>query len=150
MSGSNILSHAGKLLGECTALEYILLGDLRDLLEEPADEQTCRWLVAVLDALLDTIPREIELQQVGGYLAEVLEQYPNWSGEVVRLKQEKHALYVKLGGLRNSIVARAPFSQIADQVSGDLCEWMKSFQAHHRHERRLVHSAFNIEVGTGD
>ncbi len=44
-------------LEDYTALEYILLGDLRDLLEEPADHFTRSWLVAVLDALLDTLPR---------------------------------------------------------------------------------------------
>ena len=60
------------LLEEYSTLEYILLGDLRDLLYEPPDEETCRWLLAVLDALLETLPREFDLKQQDGYLMEVL------------------------------------------------------------------------------
>jgi len=66
------------LLEDYAAMEYILLSDLRDLLEEPADDMTRKWLRAVLDALLKTLPWELELQDAGGYLSEVLEQYPNW------------------------------------------------------------------------
>ena len=33
-----------RLLEQYTSLEYILLGDLRDLLEEPPDDESRRWL----------------------------------------------------------------------------------------------------------
>lgn len=141
---------AGQLLGEYAALEYILLGDLRDLLEEPADKETCRWLLAVLDALLDTLPREMELQEQGGYMEEVLEQYPNWSDQVDDLQHEKRALYTKLRQLRDGISRERRFSKIAEEVRTGLRDWMSSLVAHHRHERRIVQTAFNLDVGTGD
>jgi hypothetical protein len=33
-------------------LEYLLLGDLRQLLDEPASRENRRWLLSVLDRLL--------------------------------------------------------------------------------------------------
>ncbi len=38
-------------------LEYLLLGDLRQTLEEPAGPQKSRWLLAILDMILVGQPR---------------------------------------------------------------------------------------------
>jgi len=140
----------GHLLEEYATLEYILLGDVRDLLDDPVDETTCKWLLAVLDALLDTLPREFALRDSGGYLSEVLELYPNWSGQVDHLRSERDLLYEKLQQLRQRVAQDASFTQIAADLRGDLCDWMQSFVAHHRHERRIVHVAYTLDVGTGD
>ena len=138
------------LLEECDTFEYILLGDLRDLLEEPADDLTCKWLIAVLDALLQTLPREFELQDEGGYLAEVIEEFPNWSGHVDQLLEERELLFQKLRQLRERITQQVSFAETAQRVRHDLRDWMLSLAAHHRHERRLVQTAFNLDVGVGD
>ncbi len=47
-----------ELLEEYATVEYILLGDLPDLLEEPADEMTRQRLRAVQDTFLQTLPRQ--------------------------------------------------------------------------------------------
>ncbi len=138
------------LLEECAAFEYILLGDLRDLLEEPADEMTCKWLLAVLDALLQALPRDFQLQDEGGYLAEVIEEFPNWSVQVDRLLQERETLFSNLRQLRERITQEIPYAEIAQRVRHDLHDWMTSFVAFQRHERRLVQTAFNLDVGVGD
>ncbi len=140
-------------LADYVALEYILLGDLRDLLEEAeSDEQTTRWVVAVLDALLEMLPHEIELKSEGGYLQEVLEQYPNWAGLVGELASEKQALFEKLGELRFQL--HCPHSievQVLEtELRCDLREWMTLWTAHLRHERRMMQSAFTLDVGCGD
>ena len=75
-----------------SALEYILLGDLRDVLEEPANRHTRGWLVAVLDALLDTLPREMAIKEASGYLNEVLDEYPSWYRHVEDLQNEERLL----------------------------------------------------------
>ena len=139
------------LLENCSALEYILLGDLRDLLEEqPPDNETCRWLVVVLDALLETLPREFGLKDKEGYLAEVLELFPNWSGEVNRLHNQQSSIYQDLKELRDRIVAEANFEVIAAEIRTGLRDWMLTLIAHHRHENRLIQTAMNLEVGCGD
>lgn len=138
------------LLEDYAALEYILLGDLRDLLEEPADEENCRWLIVILDALLEAKRREFELQEDGGYLEEVLEQFPNWEPQVDQLHREHRELFSLLRELRERIGLRQSFNEIADAVRTDLREWMTLLQAHHRHTRRILQSAFNLDVGVGD
>jgi len=138
------------LLQEYATLEYILLGDLRDLLEEAADATTRKWLAAVLDALLDTLPRQFDLKARDGYLDFVIEAFPTWSAEVVRLRQEHIELFSKLQMLRDCIDQRARFEDIADDVRDGLKEWMRSLVAYHRHENRIVQTALNLEVGVGD
>ena len=150
MSSCQFTTVNNLLLEECAAFEYILLGDLRDLLEEPTDEMTCKWLLAVLDALLQTLPRDFQLQDEGGYLAEVVEEFPNWSVQVDRLLQEREMLFSSLRQLRDRITQDIPFAEIAQRVRHDLRGWMTSFVAFQRHERRLVQTAFNLDVGVGD
>lgn len=141
----------GRLLEEYLALEYILLGDLRDVLEEEPDEQSRKWLLAVLNALLDAMPREFELKcRGGGYLCEVLEQYPNWYGEVEQLRAEREELFAHLRRLQNCVREAFPFEHVAARVRRELQLWMKGFVAHHRHERRIVFNAFTVEIGAAD
>ena len=138
------------LLEQYTTLEYILLGDLRDLLEEPVDEETRRWLLVVLDALLDTLPREFRLEDEDGYMAVVLEAFPNWAGRVERLHHDHHRLFLKLQELRGRINCENWIAPIANEVRRDLRDWMLTLIAHHRAETRLVQTALNLEVGVGD
>jgi hypothetical protein len=138
------------LLEDCAALEYILLGDLRDLLEEPTDEENCRWLVVILDGLLEAKKREFELQEDGGYLEDVLEQVPNWEPQVEQLRREHHELFANLRKLRDRVGSRMSFETVADTVRADLRDWMTLLQRHHRHTRRIVQSAFNFDIGVGD
>lgn len=137
-------------LADYVALEYILLGDLRDLLDETPDEQNRGWLLAVIDTLFDTLPRELELRSQGGYLHEVVEQVPNWSVQVSRLHEEKVAIYERLGELREKLVEAETYCELADRLSQELRDWMTGFIALERHERRMMQHAFNIEIGVGD
>ena len=137
-------------LGQFTSLEYILLGDLRDLLEEQLDSENRKWLLAVLDTLLDTLPREFDLEDEGGYMAEVLEQFPNWTCQVERLHRDHEKLFVKLKELRGRIERDDWIAPFAHEVRRDLRDWMLLLIAHHCSETRLMQTAMNLEVGTGD
>ena len=139
-----------RVLADYSALEYILVGDLRDLLEEAADEQNRKWLLAVVDALLDTLPREFDLKEQGGYLTEVLEQFPNWQAHVDRLQQDHDQLCSSLKELRDRIAREVPFTDIVDELRRDLRDWMINLTAHHRHETRIVQQAVNLEIGAAD
>lgn len=137
-------------LADYAALEYILLGDLRDLLDDVHDEQNRYWLIAVLDALLDTLPREFGLKEEDGYLSDVVESCPNWSGEVDRLKAEHDILFRKLRQLRNRVDTRLPLDSIAGEVRNDLRDWIERLVAHNRQENQLQQMAVNLEMGCGD
>lgn len=137
-------------LAGATALKYILLGDLRELLEQPPDSETAEWLLAVLDALLETLPQEFELKEADGYLSPVLEEYPNWEGLVLQLLAEHKQLNRKLWELRSRVAEKRQIAEIAAEVRDDLRLWMRALHAHQRHEQRLLQTALNLEVGCGD
>lgn len=136
---------------DISALEYILLGDLLDLLEEAdGDESAWKWISEVLDTLLKTMPREFELQDQGGYLEEVLEEHPNWQSQVKNLYDERCELLVKLTELQTRMKAARPLRKIAGELRHDLRDWIASYIAHQRHERRLFQDAFNNDIGAAD
>ena len=138
------------LLEQYSSLEYILLGDLRDVLEESPDDESRKWLLAVLDALLETLPRQFILEEEDGYMAEVLERYPSWSAQVERLHRDHDLLFLKLKELRGRIERDIWVAPMATEVRRDLRDWILKLIAHHRGETRLVQTAMNLEVGTGD
>ncbi len=107
---------ACETLEDYTALEYILLGDLRDLLEERADKFTRNWLVAVLDALLETLPRQMALKESSGYLSEVLDEYPSWYRHVEDLQNEQRLLVLSLQALRDRLDRTGPYERDAVRV----------------------------------
>tara|TARA_R110002111_G_scaffold227346_2_gene288921 strand:- start:49320 stop:49781 length:462 start_codon:yes stop_codon:yes gene_type:complete len=141
-------------LEEISALEYILLGDLLDLLEEAdGDVGAWKWISEVLDTLLKMMPREFALQDKGGYLDEVLEEQPNWQGRVRNLYQERCALLLKLSELRTRMEDSLPLQQmrqIASELRHELRDWITSYVAHQRHERRILQDAFNNDIGAAD
>ncbi|MDA1017191.1 MAG: hypothetical protein O3A00_22380 [Planctomycetota bacterium] len=138
-------------LASCTQFEYILLGDLRDLLSEPPTPMNRKWMAAVLDSLLETLPCEFAFKDEGeGYLAEVLEEYPSWSPQVDLLMAERDILFEKLQEVRSQLDARVRFAYMANELKHELREWMNRFVAFHRHERRLLQSAYTLEIGIGD
>jgi hypothetical protein len=139
-----------RLLEHYSSLEYILLGDLRDILEERPDDESRKWLLAVLDALLETLPREFDLEEEDGYMAEVLERYPSWSPQVIRLRNDHDHLFSKLKELRGRVERNIWISPIANEVRRDLRDWILKLIAHNRGETRLIQTAMNLEVGTGD
>jgi Hemerythrin HHE cation binding domain len=143
-------SRDARLLEQYTSLEYILLGDLRDVLEEPVDRESRRWLMAILDALLETLPREFDLEDTDGYMSEVLERFPNWSGQVDRLHRDHEQMFGKLKELRGRVERDSWIAPIANEVRRDLRDWILKLIAHRRTETRLVQTAMNLEVGTGD
>ena len=130
-----------------SVLEYLLIGDLRDLLEESPDDETRRWLLAVLEELLDLLPNEFEYEDQGGYLADVCEQNPNWSNAVDRLHREHEELYFNLLDLRNRIANEESFDFIADEVKPKLGRWIEAAQRHRDREQQLVVSSFDTTFG---
>jgi len=117
------------------------------------NEVTRKWLIAVLDALLETLPRRMELQAQGGFMAEVLDEFPSWFSHVEHLKDEYQDVYCKLADLRetvNSDDSEEDLRRLQDLLARDLRDWMAHLTAYHRHEKRLVQTAFTLDVGAGD
>jgi hypothetical protein len=138
-------------MSRIATLEYLLLGDLRDLLEDlPFDIATYHWLVAVLDALLETLPREFALEECDGYLAPVLQEYPSWYRKVVNLQAQHQALYGELRSLRRELQCTRRPGPAGRRVRQSLRDWILRMREHHRREQELVLTAMTLEVGAGD
>lgn len=133
-----------------TELEYILLGDLRELLKSPDATDSSPWMLSTLDALLETLPLQHALKRAGGYMQDIIDEHPNYHPLVVRLEREHDVLCERLVDLRCRIEAAAPFTSLADQISADLRDWVNQLTAHNRHETRLIQTAANMDVGVGD
>jgi len=99
------------------------------------------------------MPREFELQDAGGYMEEVLEEQPNWQGQVRNLYQERCDLLKKLNELRirmQDSLSLHQMRQIAGELRHELRDWITSYIAHQRHERRIIQDAFNNDIGAAD
>ena len=131
------------------ALEYLLLGDLMDLLDDPCGPETCRWLAMILDALLRLLPREFTSEEAGGYLEEVLEEYPSWERQVRDLHSQHQMLYAGLVELRSKI-AFSQEEEVPLRTRLALAEWVRLVNEHNRQETELLQTAINLEVGVGD
>lgn len=137
-------------LRKCCEFEYILIGDLRDLLDDEPSEETSRWTLAVLDALLDTLPKEFALKSQDGYLSDVLDEYPSWDNTVERLRLQHVALHRRLTELRVRMVANAQLQGLADRLNEELQRWIDAFAELQRAERDITLTAMTLDVGAGD
>jgi hypothetical protein len=126
-------------------LEYILLGDLRELLTEPPTAHTRHALLVVLDALLDAI--SLRLRAGEDYLTEVLDERPNWSRQVEALRRGHAADQARLAELRDHIHRGVSFAAVAEQIARDLAAWMESLAANRHDENRLEQMAVNRDHG---
>jgi len=103
------------------SFDYLLLGDLRLLLEESACVQRDRWLVATLDMLLMSRPRSVSAI----YLPTLADE-PGRGFAASRFAVGGPVPFDKLQRLRDRIVHRAPSEVLIQELKDDLCEWSES------------------------
>lgn len=137
-------------LGRYTEMQYILLGDLREVLESRPGLSERNWMLTILDALLETLPAQFDLREQGGYMTDVLEAFPYWENEVEQLRSEHGTLCTTLQDLRNRVNAGSQYKQVAEVVRTELASWIQCLRNHNRHECRLFQNAVNLEIGCGD
>lgn len=105
------------------SLDYLLLGDLRLLLEESACVERDRWLVATLDMLLMSRPRSGRAV----YLPTITGE-PGRSLTANRIAAGGLVPFDKLQRLRDRIVHRAPSEVLVQELKDDLREWAESWR----------------------
>lgn len=138
-------------LAECNEFQYLLLGDLRDLLEETQDETNRKWLLAILDVMVQLMPRERHLHdEAGGYLSEVLDEFPGLSRQVLKLHLKKLQLDYLLRDCRDRIRREASWVAIADQLACEIRDWTELFTQLHKAESKLMMDVLLTDIGSGD
>jgi hypothetical protein len=139
-----------ELLLGFSRLEYLLLGDLRAVLDEADEVRDNRWLLAILDQLVETLPRQFELREEGGYMCELLDRQPFLAGAIDVLHAEHTRIFKLLADLRSRVANSTQAVALADQIKMELRDWMQFLTHHNRRERTLYQTAFNLDVGVGD
>lgn len=138
-------------LAECNEFQYLLMGDLQDLLGETQDETNRKWLLAILDVMVQLMPRERHLHdEAGGYLSEVLDEFPGWSRQVLKLHLKKLQLDYLLRDFRDRIRRESSWVAIADQLVCEIRDWTKLFTQLHKAESKLMMEVLLTDIGTGD
>jgi len=137
-------------LRQLTELEYILLGDLRDVLEEPANEENRRWLLAIVEALLETLPCEFALRERGGYMREIVLNSPELDSNVQCLRREHGTLCRSLAEFAEKLQSRRGFRRRAEVLKQELADWAAQLDHHNRSEEQLVQQAYHQDTGCGD
>ena len=107
--------HYSTQIGENRDFEYLLLGDLRQVLEEPAGLQTSRWLIAILDMIL--VSRPHPRQSI--YLPVNAPDTSRFKGDVATV-----ALMEKLRRLRDRVAHKTGHASLASEVREELREYM--------------------------
>jgi len=131
------------------ALEHLLLGDLRELLIEEPTPHTRKALSCVLDMLLRLLPSQFAMEEHGGYLCGVTEEFPTWYEKVEALRDEHGELYAELLGLRSELDA-GDFQSSAERLQQRLADWMEHLASHEEAERSIVHIASTLDIGEGE
>lgn len=91
---------------------YLLMGDLRQLLDDPSDLQSGRWLLAILDRLLAIrVPLEAILAMRHAFGTD-------WR-DITALDAP---FYAKLQRLRDRVAHRKPYVVLANDVRCELHE----------------------------
>lgn len=130
--------------------EYLLLGELRELIGDPPTELTRRAMAMVLDALFDLLPARFDSEEHDGYLTHVIRRFPHWQDQVDSLRVEHGLLYEELRDLRASVEDAERFRAHSARILEATAEWMDRVRTHEREERRLEQIASNLTFGVGD
>ena len=134
-------------LDACHELEYLLLGDLRELLGDPETPQTRRSLLLILDHLLANLPRQLELKCQGGYMSEVLAEHPAWQNEVDELLRDDRDCNSALARMHQRVRQDLSWRPIAHEMRDTLDVWMGLLNAIRKHEIRMLQTAFILDLG---
>lgn len=137
-------------LKQLSELEYILVGDLREVLEEESNDQNRKWLLVLVEALLKTLPREFALRERGGYMREVLLLSPELDPLVQQLKEEHDSLYRELDELAEALRCSKVFQKQAGALKERLAKWSDNLSAHNHSEEMVVFQAYQQDLGGGD
>lgn len=146
----NRLSETIEQLHQSNELLRALTDELSELLEEPADQATNRWVLAALDKMLVNLQQQFELEEDQGYLVDVLEQFPNWHPQVGHLRQQHTLLHRQLKEIRDRIAGASADVCVILESRRAVSDWIATYNEHQSRERQLIQDAFNFDAGEGE
>ena len=135
------------LLTAACDLEYLLIGDIRTLLEEKFDSQTRSSLLVLMNRLILSLPDVLERSSKKGYLNIVIERRPSWSRQINALYQANLDCVSSLTLVRDGLENDTPKAAIPKELELKLRNWIKSFSAMRCQESTMLQEAFTLDLG---
>ena len=135
---------------ECATLTWLLVGDVREMLQDRLDAEAIRWIKPLLDALIQTMCEQCQIEKSPGYFEDVLESFPNWSNEIDAVLGEHAELCHALENLRYSLVELQPQHSVhmyAKLLEVELQQWVEAMMEHARRDRELLQNVWYTEIG---
>lgn len=131
-------------------LLQLLLDDAVELLAEQADDENEQWLAAIVDKMLANLHEQFQIEEQDGYMADVLERYPEWHPQVLHLQQEHQLLEDQLREITTRMRRERLCGRLSRECRRQLQDWITWYREHQRRETALVQEAFVLEVGEGE
>ena len=144
---SKTTAKPNSMLKESCDLEYLLIGDIRTLLEEKVDSQTRSSLLVLMNRLILNLPDVLELSSEKGYLSIVLERRPSWSRQINALYQANLDCVASLELVRDCLGNDIPIAAISKELEVRLRNWIESFSAMRGLESTMLQEAFTLDIG---
>ena len=144
---SKTTAKLNSMLKESCDLEYLLLGDIRTLLEEKFDSQTRSSLLVLMNRLILNLPDVLELSSDEGYLNIVAERRPCWSRQINALYQASLDCVSSLTLVRDGLENDTSIAAESKELELRLRNWIKSFSAMRCQESTMLQEAFTIDLG---
>lgn len=132
---------------QCTTLTWLLVGDIREMLQDHLDEEAIHWLRPVLDALINAMCEQSELTSREGWYDDLLGCFPHLISRVARIEAEQNELCKSLRELRNGIERDIPLARLARELEDDLNSWVDLLTRHSRREAVLMQDVWYTEIG---
>jgi hypothetical protein len=133
------------------ALQPAMAG-LDDLLGAPSD--TAAWwidLASRVDALADAVTElQVRAEGPAGLYADVLDHQPRLASQIRSLTQERAGLADDLARLRRAVSSSMGAPEGVAVAASSTAEVLARVRRHHRRTARIVHEAYQLDLGGGD
>jgi hypothetical protein len=140
-------NHQSKSLKSCCDLEYLLIGDLRQLLRERIPPNHQIELRVLLKRLLQNLPEVTKRSSTNGYMASVLEKCPRLHRQITTLQTANLECLKALKVLYDSIERQSSFKDISAETDRKLGAWVDSLGRMRSRESQLLMDAFTVDIG---
>jgi hypothetical protein len=132
---------------QCITLTWLLVGDIREMLQDHLDEEAIHWLKPILDSLIGAMCEQSELTNREGWYDDLLGSFPHLISRVARLEAEQVELSKSLRNLRHQIEQDQPLDQLAAKIEHELSDWVHLMIEHSRREATLLQGVWYSEIG---
>ncbi len=132
---------------QCTTLTWLLVGDIREMLQDHLDDEAIRWLKPVLDSLIRAMCEQSELQSNDGLYDDLLGTFPHLISRVASIEAEQNELCRSLRELRIGIERDIPLERLSAELEEGLGDWVNLMTRHSRREAVLLQDVWYTEIG---